>query len=182
VKTRSFRSSARTARRFHLALVDVTFGWRPRSAAGDRSPRRARAGRRLARARLRIRVLAQAHGGSRERGRRALGDERRVAIGTDAPTIDPQWIADAMARPEPSSSVPPTTAATGSWARRDRRPRCSNRSPGRPRRCTRRRSPVRAPRSRGRCPPALVRHRRAADLARLADRPALPPSLRRWTG
>jgi len=104
VKTRLVpQLGADGAAAFHLALVDVTF----RIAASVGVPVIVRLDARapgavaaLARD-FGFEVLAQTTGGLGERLVEALGDERRVAIGTDAPTIDPRWIADAMARPEP---------------------------------------------------------------------------------
>jgi rSAM/selenodomain-associated transferase 1 len=103
VKTRLVpKLGAEGAVAFHLALVEATLrmvasleleavvrldGARGRVAA-------------LA-SELGFEVLAQAEGDLGARLVDALGDERRVAIGTDAPTIDPRWIADALARPEP---------------------------------------------------------------------------------
>jgi rSAM/selenodomain-associated transferase 1 len=88
---------------FHLALVDVTF----RMVASVGLPVIVRLDAQVPGAVASLardfgfEVLAQMAGGLGERLIEALGDERRVAIGTDAPAIDPQWIADAMARPEP---------------------------------------------------------------------------------
>jgi rSAM/selenodomain-associated transferase 1 len=104
VKTRLVpKLGAESAAAFHLALVDVTF----RLAASVGAPVIVRLDARepgpvasLARD-FGFEVLAQAKGDLGERLVEALGNERRVAIGTDAPTVDPQWIADALARPEP---------------------------------------------------------------------------------
>jgi rSAM/selenodomain-associated transferase 1 len=104
VKTRLVaKLGADGAAAFHLALVDVTF----RMAASVGRPVVVRLDARVPGAVASLardfgfEVLAQTAGSLGERLIEALGNERRVAIGTDAPTIDPQWIADAMARPEP---------------------------------------------------------------------------------
>jgi rSAM/selenodomain-associated transferase 1 len=103
VKTRLVpKLGAEGAAAFHLALVEVTL--RMVASLGPPVVVRLDGARgRVAAlaAELGFEVLAQRTGDLGERLVEALGDERRVAIGTDAPTIDPQWIADALARPEP---------------------------------------------------------------------------------
>jgi len=186
VKTRLVaKLGADGAAAFHLALVDVTF----RLVASLGLPVMVRLDARapgavasLARG-FGFDVHPQMAGGLGERLIEALGDERRVAMGTDAPTIDPQWIADAMARPEPVvlgpaddggywlvgtarstpalfESIPWSTPAV--HATTLDRARAADLAVGL------------LPRSYDIDEPA--------DLVRLAADPRGPPSLRRWTG
>jgi len=186
VKTRLVpKLGADGAAAFHLALVDVTF----RIAASVGLPVIVRLDARVLGAVASLArdfgfdVLAQTPGGLGERLVEALGDERRVAIGTDAPTIDPQWIADAMARPEPVvlgpaddggywlvgtarstpalfESIPWSTPAV--QAATLARARAADLTVG--------------------VLPRSYDIDEPADLVRLAADPRCPPSLRRWTG
>jgi uncharacterized protein len=185
VKTRLVpQLGADGAAAFHLALVDVTF----RIVASLALPvvvcLEGTRGRIAALARERgLDLVAQTEGDLGARLVAALGDERRVAIGTDAPTIDPQWIADAIARPEPVVLGP--TDDGGYWLVG-----------------TARSTPALFESIPWSTPAVhattLARARDAglavgllpgtydidepADLARLAADPRCPPSLRRWTG
>jgi rSAM/selenodomain-associated transferase 1 len=90
------------AARFHLALVEVAFriarrAELPVTVRLDGAPGAVAA---LA-ADFGFPVLSQRAGDLGARLAEALGDERRVAIGTDAPTIDPAWLVDAARRAEP---------------------------------------------------------------------------------
>jgi rSAM/selenodomain-associated transferase 1 len=185
VKTRLVpKLGAESAAAFHLALVEVTF----RLVAslglpvivrldGARGRVAALAGE------LGFEVLAQKKGDLGERLVEALGDERRVAIGTDAPTIDPQWIADAMVRPEPVVLGPaddggywlvgtarstPALFASIPWST----PEVYAATLARARA---------APLAVGILPSSYDIDE-PADLVRLSADPRCPPSLRRWTG
>jgi uncharacterized protein len=186
VKTRLVpQLGAAGAAALHLALVGVAFGIVRSSGlpavvrldAREKGPVAA-----LARD-FGFPVLTQMDGDLGARLVEALGDDRRIAIGTDAPTIDPRWIAEAATRPE--SVVLGPSDDGGYWLVG-----------------TARSTPALFDAIPWSTPDVhtatLARARRAglsvgllpqcydidepADLARLAADPRCPPSLRAWTG
>ena len=185
VKTRLVPElGAEGAAAFHLALVEVTF----RMVAPLELPVIVRLegarGRVAALAReLGFEVLAQAAGDLGARLVDALGDERRVAIGTDAPTIDPHWIADAMARPEPVVLGPADDG--GYWLVGTARstPALFESIPwSTPAVHATTLARARAAKLAVGVLPSSYDIDEPADLVRLAADPRCPPSLRRWTG
>ncbi len=186
VKTRLVpRLGAEGAAAFHQALVEVTFRMVRdvglpvvvRLDARSRGPVAALADD------FGFPVLAQEDGDLGARLVDALGDEPRIAIGTDAPTIDPRWIADAASRPEPVLLGPSDDG--GYWLVGTARsiPALFDAIPWSTAAVYE--TTIARARDAGLLVGLLPRSYDIdgpADLARLAADPRCPPSLRAWTG